>query len=172
MHGIGGSAGSASASVVPILGVLFQVLAFAVFFAGTAILAVIDARTMRLPSRVLHPVAWSVLILLAAAAANSGSWSRLVAALASCAVLVAVFFLLYKTSGLGFGDVRLAGLLGLYLGWFGPAAVLTGLTVGALIGGVTGALLLAARRVGRHRMLPYGPFLVLGAWFALLRASL
>lgn len=151
---------------------VLQVVAFAVFVAGTALLAAIDARTMLLPNRVLYPVAWSGVVLLAAAAGLSGSWSRLLTAALSCAVMAAVFFVAHKTSGLGLGDVRLAGLIGLFLGWFGPGAVLTGLGLGVGLGAVVGAALLAARKVGRRSMLPYGPFLVAGAWIALLRAAL
>ena len=149
-----------------------QVIAFAVFVAGTAVLAAIDARTMMLPNRVLYPVAWSGLGLLAAAAGVSGSWSRLVTALLSGAVAAAVFFLVHKTSGLGLGDVRLAGLIGFFLGWFGPGAALAALVLGVCLGALVGVVLLAARKVGRHSILPYGPFLVAGAWIALLRAAM
>ena len=152
-------------------GDVLQVVAFAVFVVGTAVLAAIDARTMLLPNRVLYPVAWSGLGLLAAAAGVSGSWARLVTALLSGAVAVAVFFLVHRTSELGLGDVRLAGLIGFFLGWFGPGAVLAGLGLGVGLGALVGAVLLAARKVGRRSMLPYGPFLVAGAWIALLRAA-
>lgn len=145
----------------------FEGGAFAVFVVGTAVLAIVDARTMRLPNRVLYPVLWSGLLLLACAAALSASWHRLIVALASAAVLVAVFLLLHVTSGLGRGDVRLAGLLGLFLGWAGPGSVFAGLILGTVIAGVFGVLLLV-RSAGRHRMVPYGPFLILGAWLALL----
>lgn len=147
-----------------------EAAAFVVFFAGTAVLAVIDARTLRLPNRVLFPVAWTGLALLGASAACSGSWPRLRVALASAAVLVAVFFALRKASGLGLGDVRLAGLLGLFLGWVGPGAVVAGLVAGTVAGGVFAAVLMVLG-TGRRRLLPYGPFLVLGAWLAVLRAG-
>jgi leader peptidase (prepilin peptidase)/N-methyltransferase len=147
----------------------FEAAGLCVFLTGTALLAVIDARTIRLPSRVLYPVSWSGLALLACSAASSGSWSRLAVALCSAALLVAVSVLLHKTSGLGRGDVRLAGLLGLFLGWFGAATVFAGMVLGTVIAGVFGVMMLV-RRVDRRRMLPYGPFLILGAWLALLHA--
>ncbi|WP_157436517.1 prepilin peptidase [Actinospica robiniae] len=145
---------------------------FAVFLVGTAVLAMIDARTIRLPNRLLHPVAWTGLALLACAAACSGSWYRLTFALASAGALLGAFFLLHKMSGLGRGDVRLVGLLGLFLGWVGPATVFAGVALGTVAGGVFGAVLLLAHKADRRRMLPYGPFLVLGAWLALLLAAL
>lgn len=144
-----------------------EAAAFAVFLVGTAVLALVDARTMRLPNRVLYPVSWSGLVLLTCAAMLSGSWHRLAVALASAAVLIAVFLLLHRTSGLGRGDVRLAGLLGLFLGWAGLGSVFAGLVLGTVIAGVFGALLLV-HSAGRRRMVPYGPFLILGAWLALL----
>jgi leader peptidase (prepilin peptidase)/N-methyltransferase len=147
-----------------------EMAGFAVFLFGSALLAFLDARTLRLPSRVLYPAFWSGLTLLTWSAACSGSWPRLSVALLSAAVLVAVFFLLHKTSGLGRGDVRLVGLLGLFLGWFGPATVVGGVMLGTVIAGVTGAVLLLARRAERNGILPYGPFLIVGAWLALLLA--
>jgi leader peptidase (prepilin peptidase)/N-methyltransferase len=151
-----------------LLGRVFEAAGFVVFLTGTALLALVDARTMRLPNRVLYPAMWAGLVLLAGATVCSGEWSRLAVALASAAVTVAVFFTLYKASSLGRGDVRLSGLLALFLGWFGPAVVFAGLALGTVIGGVVGAVFLAWRG-GRGRILPYGPFLVLGAWLALAR---
>lgn len=63
---------------------------------------------------------------------------------------------------------RLAGLLGLFLGWIGPWAVVEGLLIGMLGASLVAALLLAMKQVGRHDMLAYGPFLIGGAWLALL----
>lgn len=151
---------------------VLQIVAFTVFLVGTAALAAIDARTMLLPNRVMYPVAWSGMGLLAAAASVSGSWSRLLTAVLSGAVSVVVFFLVHKVSGLGLGDVRLAGLIGLFLGWFGPGVVLAGVVLGMVLGAVVGVVLLTAGKVGRRSMLPYGPFLVAGAWIALLCAAL
>ena len=144
---------------------------FAVFLAGTAVLALIDAHTMLLPNRVLYPVFWSGLALLACSTACAGSWLRLAVALASAATLVGGFFLLHKTSGLGMGDVRLAGLLGLFLGWVGPATAFAGLVLGTLLAGVFASVLLLTRKTTRRRMVPYGPFLILGAWLALSLAA-
>lgn len=159
-------------AVLRLLTVGFETAGFAVFLIGTAALALIDARTMRLPNRVLYPVLWVGLVLLTCAAACSGSWLRLGVALALAVAVFVVFFLLHKTSGLGRGDVRLVVLIGLFLGWYGPATVFAGLALGTVIGGVLGAVLLLARKADRRRMLPYGPFLILGAWLALLLAAL
>jgi leader peptidase (prepilin peptidase) / N-methyltransferase len=151
-----------------LISTVLQFLAFGVFLAGTASLAVIDARTMLLPNRVLYPVAAISFGLLAAAAAIGGGWTRLGIALCVATVLVLVFSLLHKLSSLGCGDVRLVGLLGLVLGWVGLGAVVTGLLLGVLLAAVVATCLLVTRRMGRGDMLAYGPFLIGGAWLALL----
>jgi prepilin signal peptidase PulO-like enzyme (type II secretory pathway) len=74
----------------------------------------------------------------------------------------------FQRGALGAGDVKLAGLLGLILAY---PAVLTGLLVGVLAGGVTSAVLLLLRRVGRRSMIPYAPFLSAGGIAALFLAT-
>jgi leader peptidase (prepilin peptidase)/N-methyltransferase len=69
---------------------------------------------------------------------------------------------------MGFGDVRLAGLLGFFLGWLGLAHVALGLFLGFLFGAVLGALLLATGRRNRRQAIPFGPFLAAGAIVAVL----
>ena len=72
--------------------------------------------------------------------------------------------------GMGLGDVKLAGVLGLHLGWLGWSSVLFVGAVrpfGFLLGGLVGAVLLATRRVARRsRALPFGPFMLTGALIA------
>jgi leader peptidase (prepilin peptidase)/N-methyltransferase len=79
--------------------------------------------------------------------------------------LMAIPHLVTKGRGMGFGDVYLAGLMGLILGF---PLVLVGLWVGIMAGGVTAVILLMARRVGRKDAVPFGPFLVVGAMVALI----
>lgn len=67
--------------------------------------------------------------------------------------------------GMGGGDVKLAAMAGLYLGW---RSALVGLFLGVLGGGVVAAALLAARRLGRRDPMPFGPFLAVGFWVALV----
>jgi leader peptidase (prepilin peptidase)/N-methyltransferase len=84
--------------------------------------------------------------------------------------LYAFYFLLALVypAGMGFGDVKLAGVLGLYLGWLGWAEVVTGGFLGFLFGGVGGVLLIAVRRAGRKSMIPFGPYMLAGALVAIL----
>jgi leader peptidase (prepilin peptidase)/N-methyltransferase len=73
--------------------------------------------------------------------------------------------------GMGFGDVKLAGLLGLYLGWLGWSSVLVGAFAGFLLGGLTGVALLLTRRAGRKSAIPFGPYMLAGAMLALFVAA-
>lgn len=152
----------------PLFSEAAQVLAFAVFFLGTARLAVIDARSMLLPNRVVYPVAATGSVLFVLAAGCGAGWARAAAAFCLAAAAMAVFYVLHRCLGLGLGDVRLAGLLALFLGWLGPAAVFAGLLYGTAAAALAGVFLLATGRIGSRGQLAYGPFLVVGAWLALL----
>ncbi len=68
---------------------------------------------------------------------------------------------------MGDGDVRLAPLLGMYLGWLNPGIVLPGLFFGFLAGAVVGVAMMAGNRAGRRTALPFGPFLALGTVVAI-----
>jgi leader peptidase (prepilin peptidase)/N-methyltransferase len=71
-------------------------------------------------------------------------------------------------AGMGFGDVKLAGVLGLLLGWLGWGALVVGAFFGFVLGGVVGAALMFARRAGRRTAIPFGPFMLAGAFLAVL----
>jgi leader peptidase (prepilin peptidase)/N-methyltransferase len=71
-------------------------------------------------------------------------------------------------AGLGWGDVKLSGVLGLYLGWLGPAALVTGLFLGYLTAAMAGLALLTMRRASRKSHLAFGPFLLAGTLAAVL----
>jgi leader peptidase (prepilin peptidase)/N-methyltransferase len=80
-----------------------------------------------------------------------------------------VYFLLVLAypAGMGFGDVKLAGVLGLYLGYLGWPTWFTGWFFGFLLGGVFGILALVFRRASRKTKVPYGPFMIAGALLAI-----
>jgi leader peptidase (prepilin peptidase)/N-methyltransferase len=86
----------------------------------------------------------------------------LAAALGAAALILAV--VIVSRGGMGGGDIKLAGMMGAYLGWPGIAV---GLFSGILIGGVTGIALLAIRRLSRKDAMPFGPALAAGALVAL-----
>ena len=76
----------------------------------------------------------------------------------------AVFLLLHLAGGMGLGDVKLAGVLGLYLGFYGWAPVVVGAFLGFVVGGLVGLALIAVGRAGRKSAVPYGPSMLVGAW--------
>ncbi len=86
------------------------------------------------------------------------------------AALYAFYFLLLLVypRGMGFGDVKLAGLLGMYLGWLGWGQLAVGAFLGFLLGGLVGGGLMAARRATRKSAIPFGPFMIAGAYVAVL----
>ena len=128
-------------------------------------LAVIDIDCHRLPDRLTLPTYPVGLLLLGAASLAHDDLAALGRALFAMGVVFAVFFLLafISPASLGFGDVKLAGLIGLYLGWLGWGVLLLGLVAGFAVGAVVALVLLAGRRVGLRSDVAFGPSLLAGA---------
>ncbi|PWR07610.1 hypothetical protein DKT68_18445 [Micromonospora acroterricola] len=147
--------------------------ALPVFLAVAAVgllLAGVDLACLRLPDPLVLAAALLALGGLSAAALLADDPWRLLGALAGAAVAGAAYVLLALLPGsrLGFGDVKLAAVLGLPLGWLGRDALLAGLLLPHLLHGGIVLGLLAARRVRRDTLLPLGPALLAGAWLAVL----
>lgn len=132
----------------------------------------VDIRVKLIPNAVVLPSYPVVAVLLLIAALATGRWDRLLWAALGGAALWGFFALLelIYPAGLGFGDVKLAGLLGLTLGWFGLAHLVVGVFGAFVLGGLTSLGLIAAKRAGRKTAIPFGPFLV-GGWFVALLAA-
>jgi leader peptidase (prepilin peptidase)/N-methyltransferase len=109
-------------------------------------------------------------VLLGTAALVDGEPGRLLTAVLGAVALFGLYFVLALVypAGMGFGDVKLAGVLGLYLGYLGWAEVLVGGFLGFLLGGVVGGALMVLRRAGRKSQIPFGPFMLAGALLAIL----
>ena len=134
--------------------------------AGVAVLlTLVDLQHRKLPNRVLVPAIAVGAVLLAVAAVATGNWHALLGAGLGAVVLFTVFLVLALASpkSLGMGDVKLAALLGLYLGWLGWDAVLLGAAAGFVVQAVVVLVLLAARKVTLRGELPFGPAMLLGA---------
>ncbi|MFD8208670.1 prepilin peptidase [Streptomyces sp. NPDC059695] len=141
-----------------------------VFTAGLLALAACDAEHFLLPRRLVYPTLGLTAACLLAAAAATGAWQRL-GVTAACGVgAFAVFYALHEVrpAWLGFGDVRLAGLLGTGLGWLGPSYLVFALLAGSAVGLLVGVALIATGRATRQTRLPFGVFLAAGAIAALL----
>ena len=126
-------------------------------------LAVVDWRTRLLPTRLIAPAYVVTLVaVLVAWVADGRQVHDLERTGLGWLVYGGMFFLLWFVypRGLGYGDVRLAGVLGLALGWIGWAELMLGIWAGLLLGGILGGLLAL---VVRRRDYPFGPFMLLGA---------
>ncbi len=146
------------------------------YLAGIGVpLAVIDIRCRRLPDALIlpsYPVALALLGL--ASLILPGGGREFLSALAGMVLAGTVFLIqvLVYPSGLGWGDVKLSGLLGLYLGWLGVSALVGGLFLGYLLAAATGLALMAARRATRKSHVAFGPFLLAGTLAAVLLTGL
>jgi leader peptidase (prepilin peptidase)/N-methyltransferase len=141
----------------------------------SAPLAFIDVAVRRLPDALTLPSYPVALVLLGAAAAVTPHGGRhLVTGLIGMAAALAFFGLqvFIYPAGIGWGDVKLSGVIGLYLGWFGARAVLTGLIGGYLLAALAGLVLIAARRATRKTHIPFGPFMLAGALAVILSPAL
>ena len=142
------------------------VAAYLYFAAISIVLTLIDLDTHRLPNQIVLPSYLVAGGLFAAAAALSADWGALLSATAAMVLLYVIYALLRlaRPGGMGGGDVKFAGVIGLYLGWLGWAAVATGAFAAFLYGGVFGIALVVLRRAGRKTAIPFGPWMILGAW--------
>ncbi|MCL3862846.1 prepilin peptidase [Actinotalea sp. K2] len=128
-------------------------------------LTLIDLDTRRLPNAIVLPSYLVGPVLLAVASWGIQDWGALMRAVAAGAVLYVFYFVLMVVYpvGMGFGDVKLAGVLGLYLGWIGWGAFVVGAFAAFLLGGAFAVGLLASGRAGRKSGIPFGPWMVGGA---------
>jgi leader peptidase (prepilin peptidase)/N-methyltransferase len=112
-------------------------------------------------------------VLLGTAALAGGGAGRLLGVLAGGAALWGFYFLLrfIYPAGMGFGDVKLAGVLGMYLGYLGIGRLFWATFAAFALGGLYGVLLVALRRRSLKSAIPFGPFMVFGALAAMLPAS-
>lgn len=155
-------------------GPAWELPAYLYFAAVTVPLAVIDLRTLRLPNVLTlsaYPIVAALLLLPALA---EGSWSSYARAMLAGVIVLALFLVLHlvNPSGMGLGDVKLAGPMGAVLGWVSWQAVFVGVVVGFVLAAGVGLAMLAARRANRKSALPFGPFMLAGAWTAILIPAL
>jgi leader peptidase (prepilin peptidase)/N-methyltransferase len=139
--------------------------AYLVFFTCLLVVSVIDLEHSIIPNRIVYPTIFVAVPLLALAAVAKGDVGRLWIALAGGGIAFAVLFVVHLVSpeSMGFGDVRLSFILGLFLGWLSMSHVVAGLFIGFVLGAVVGLLLMVSGRRGRKDSVPFGPFLAGGA---------
>ncbi|MDQ3570920.1 MAG: prepilin peptidase [Actinomycetota bacterium] len=144
--------------------------AFLVVFAALVAISAVDLERFIVPNRILYPALFIAAPLLVVAAVIDGDWSSLLDAALGGALGWVLLFAIHMASpkGMGFGDVRLAGLIGMLLGWLSIGHVLLGLFLGFLTAAVVGVGLVVVHVRGRRDKVPFGPFLALGAVLAVL----
>jgi leader peptidase (prepilin peptidase) / N-methyltransferase len=131
-----------------------------------ALLGLIDAKTTFLPLR-LHYLTLALVVLgVLASAWWRGQWQPLALGATGAAVALALYAVVWRVSSgeLGFGDVRLAGLLGLAAGATSYSALLWCFLLGSAVGAIWAVVV----RLRGRKAFPYGPSMLLGAPLALI----
>ena len=173
-------------AVETVTGLLFAVMAlrfglspvlpaFWYFAALSVALAVIDLHHRRLPDLLTLPAYPAAGLLLGVGALTAPGGLRHFAGALTGMGAAWLFFLLLvliHPACLGWGDVKLSGVIGLYLGWLGITAVAAGLFGASALAAVTGLVLIAAGRATRKSQIPFGPFMLVAALAVILGSGL
>lgn len=161
------------AGTVLVVDVVWALPAYLWFAGVTMVLILTDLDHKRIPNRILYPGTAVGIILLAGGAmldGDPGAFGR--GLLGGLAYFGGLFVLaIIARGGFGFGDVKLAFLLGLFTSYPGWRHLIVGVFLAFLIGGVVAIGLLVSRRKGRKDAIPFGPSLVIGAWLAIAYGS-
>lgn len=162
---------AAAADARALAATVLELCAHLVLAACSIALAAIDLEHHRLPNPIVLTAGITGAILLGAAAAldPTEGLPSLLGALAGAGVLFGVYLALALAwpGGMGLGDVKLAAVIGLFLGWSGWGALAVGGFAAFLLGGIVGVLLLIARRAGARSGIPFGPWMLVGAWIGI-----
>ena len=136
----------------------------------------IDIACFRLPDRIVLPGLAVSVVIVVAESLRAGQPRRIGFALAGLGIYFGVLlvFHLVSPAGMGFGDVKLAALMGLYLGWLAAGyatvfvLVLYALGIGAIVASVVGISLIAIQGMNRRTPIPFGPYLAFGTMVVVL----
>ena len=172
----------ASAALWVIAGLRFgaswETVPFALFFSVLLALSVIDLELYILPNKITYPsVLISAIALVALSYVATDDPGRAIRGALiggigySVGLLVTVlaYELIVRKEAMGMGDVKLAALLGLWVGWVDPVLVFYALMAASVVGLVVGGVILVVRR--RSQPYPFGPWLALGAIIAILASG-
>jgi len=145
---------------------LLVLVAFLVLAAVSIALALIDLDTHKLPNVIVLPALVAIAVLLGVAAIllqDAPAFGR--AAIGAAALFLFYLMLAFVSrGGMGMGDVKLAAVLGLATAWVGWPALVVGAFAAFVFGGIFGVALLLLRRAGRRSSIPFGPWMIVGAW--------
>lgn len=148
-------------------------LAYLYLAAVSVALALIDLDTHTLPNAIVLPSFIVGAVLLGTVGILAGDYGALLRAGVGAAALTLAYFLmaLAYPGGMGLGDVKLAGVLGLFLGFLGWGPLAVGAFAAFLLGGLFGVALLATKRANRKSGIPFGPWMLAGAWVGIFGGS-
>lgn len=152
------------------VGGILELIAFLYLAAISIALTLIDLDTKRLPNVIVLPAYAVGSVLLGAAAILSGDLASLGRAALGLVILGGLYLALalIRPGAMGFGDVKLAGVLGLFLARIGWDALAVGGIAGFILGGFFGVALIVVRRSRRQASIPFGPWMLAGAWLGIL----
>ncbi|MFC0680720.1 prepilin peptidase [Lysobacter korlensis] len=162
-----------SRSSLEVVGAALALAAYLYLAAISVALAAIDLDVSRLPNKIVLPGYPVGAVLLGASALLTGEPIRLGTAAIGMAAMFGLYLILALSypGGMGLGDVKLAGVLGLFTGWLGWAPLLVGFLLAFLLGGALSLALLATRRATGKTGIPFGPWMLAGAWGGILAGS-
>ena len=152
-----------------LVGGLLVLAAFLYLAAVSVALALIDIDVHKLPNQIVLPAYAVGAALFTAASIVSSDYSVLLRAGVAMAALFLAYYLMafVYPAGMGLGDVKLAGVLGLYLGWVGWGAVIVGALGAFILGGIYAFVLILGKRANRKSGIPFGPWMLVGAWLGI-----
>lgn len=159
--------------LLPAIGWWAVLIAYLWFTSAGIALIVIDIEHQRLPNAIVAPGFTVITVLLGAAAllnAGGPDWSQLIRVLGGAAALFALYLVIViiAPNGMGAGDVKLAPVTGAVLGFIGWGALIVGAFAAFVLGALFGLLTIVFGRGARTSKIPFGPFMILGAWIGIL----
>jgi leader peptidase (prepilin peptidase)/N-methyltransferase len=147
-----------------------SLIAFAILAAISIALALIDIDVHRIPNSIVLTALIAAAVLIGVEGILTADYAGLLRAGIGMVGMFAFYFLLaiVYPGGMGFGDVKLAAVLGIYLGWLGWGELLVGAFAAFLLGGLFAIGLIMFRKAGRKTGIPFGPWMLGGAWISIL----
>jgi len=145
-------------------------IAFLYLSAISIVLLLIDVAVYRLPSSIVLPAYLVGFVLLGGASALAADWNAIIRMAIGMVGMYLFYALLrfIRPAGMGGGDVKLAGVLGIYLAWLGWSTLVIGAFAAFLLGGIFGIVLMIFRRATRQTRIPFGPWMLAGAWVGII----
>lgn len=158
---------------VSIAGGIVIFVAYAWFAAISIALTMIDLDTRRLPNVIVLPSLALLTVLLVIAAFLTHDFDALLRAAIGAAALFGFYALLgiLRPGGMGGGDIKLAAVVGLMLGWIGWGPLIVGAFAAFVLGGIIGIALMLGRRATRRSAIPFGPWMLAGAWIGIFAGA-